>query len=190
MSDSRGRNYKRIARKLGFPLQKNRQADLSNFPIEKARMQICVPQLLFSSTGVVGYGWMMDHHISLAGPIIMLFICGYCLIAGTQALNVVMVDIYPGKPATATAANNVVRCLLGAAASAAIVPMSDAMGNGWAYTIIGLLFAVASIGPVYTMKYGIKWRRSKKEKADRKKKEREAKAEHNRELRGDEHNPR
>lgn len=42
-----------------------------------------------------------------------------------------MIDIYPGKPATVTAANNVVRCLLGAAATSAIIPMSEAMGNGW-----------------------------------------------------------
>ena len=53
-------------------------------------------------------------------------VVGYCLIAGFQTLNVLMVDIYPGKAATVTAASNVTRCLLGAAASAAIVPMSEA----------------------------------------------------------------
>lgn len=132
--------------------------------------------LLFGSAAIIGYGWMMNHHISLAGPIIMLFILGYCLIAGTQCLNVLMVDIHPGKPATATAANNVVRCLLGAAASAAILPMSAAMGTGWAYTILALLFVVSSTGPILTMKYGIQWRRAKKEKSERKKRAKEAKA--------------
>ena len=171
------RNYKRYAKKLNFPMQKNRQADLSNFPVEKARMEICLPQLLFASAAIIGYGWMMNHHISLAGPVIMLFILGYCLIAGTQCLNVLMIDIYPGKPATATAANNVVRCLLGAAASAAILPMSEAMGNGWAYTVLALLFVVCSIGPAFTMKYGIQWRRAKKEKAEQKKKAKDAKRE-------------
>jgi hypothetical protein len=161
-------------------MQKNRQADLSDFPIEKVRMEICIPQLLFGSAGIIGYGWMMNHHISLAGPIIMLFILGYCLIAGTQCLNVLMVDIYPGKPATATAANNVVRCLLGAAASAAILPMSEAMGKGWAYTVLAVLFVVSSIGPAFTMKYGIKWRKAKKEKSERKKQAKEAKAERRR----------
>jgi hypothetical protein len=143
-------------------------------------MEICIPQLLFGSAGIIGYGWMMNYHISLAGPIIMLFILGYSLIAGTQCLNVLMVDIYPGRPATATAANNVVRCLLGAAASAAILPMSEAMGNGWAYTVLALLFVVASIGPAFTMKYGIQWRRAKKEKAERKAKAKEAKREQKR----------
>lgn len=158
-------------------MQKNRQMDLSNFPIERVRMEICLPQLFFGSAAIIGYGWMMTHHISLAGPVIMLFILGYCLIAGTQCLNVLMVDIYPGKPATATAANNVVRCLLGAAASAAILPMSEAMGNGWAYTVLALLFVVSSIGPLFTMKYGIKWRREKRERAERRKQAKESKKE-------------
>ena len=140
-------------------------------------MQICLPQLFFGSATIIGYGWMLGHKVSLAGPIIMLFVAGYCLIAGTQALNVLMVDIYPGKPATATAANNVVRCLLGAAASAAIVPMSDAMGDGWAYTLLALLFVISSVGPAMTMRYGIKWRKAKKDKSERRKAAKEAKAE-------------
>lgn len=105
----------------------------------------------------------------------MLFLMGYCLIAGFQCLNILMVDIFPGQPATATAANNVTRCLLGAAASAAIIPMSDAMGNGWAYTTLALLFVLAMAGPLASMKYGIQWRKAKKEKAESRKKARAAK---------------
>ena len=173
-------NYRRHAERLNFPVQKNRQVDLSDFPVELARMQICLPLLLTGSASIITYGWLMDHKVSLAGPIIVLFIMGYCLIAGFQALNVLMVDIYPGKAATVTAASNVTRCLLGAAASAAIVPMSDAMGNGWAYTLIALLFVLSSIGPAASTKYGIKWRKAKKEKAKRKKKTKDAKAERKR----------
>ena len=90
-----------------------------------------------------------------------------------------MVDIYPGKPATATAANNVVRCLLGAGATAAIGPLANAVGNGWAYTILALLFVLSSAGPVATMRSGIKWRRAKKEKSERKERMKVVKAERN-----------
>ena len=137
-------------------------------------MQIALPLLFLGAAAVVGYGWMMDHKVSLAGPIVILFILGYSLVAGFQVLNVLMVDIYPGQPVTATAANNVVRCLLGAAASAAIIPMSDAMGNGWAYTVLAALFALASAGPLASMKYGMQWRKAKKEKAERKRLAKEA----------------
>ena len=77
-------NYRRLAKKLDFPVRKNRQTDLSNFPIEKARMQIALPLLLGGAGATMGYGWLMDHRVSLAGPIIMLFILGYCLIAASQ----------------------------------------------------------------------------------------------------------
>lgn len=123
-------NYRRHARKLGYPVTKNRETDLMDFPIEKARLEVALPALLAGAAAVIGYGWLMQYPTSLAGPIIMLFLLGYCLISGFQCLNVLTVDIFPGRPAAATAANNVIRCLLGAAASAAISPMSQAMGYG------------------------------------------------------------
>ncbi|USW56623.1 Putative major facilitator superfamily, MFS transporter superfamily [Septoria linicola] len=162
-------NYRRHAKRLNYPVIKNRDMDLSNFPIELARVQIGLPILVGAALAVIGYGWMMDHKISLAGPIIMLFILGYCLIAGFQVLNVLMLDIYPGQPATATAANNVFRCLLGAAASAAITPMSNAIGNGWAYTILAILVLLSLLGLLASVRYGMGWRRAKKEKAERRK---------------------
>ena len=75
-------------------------------------------------------------------------------------------DTYPNAPATVTAANNLFRCLLGAGASAAIDPMTRVMGHGWAYTLLSLLFVVSSIGPAASMKYGIQWRKARKEKEE------------------------
>ncbi|KAM0718022.1 hypothetical protein Q7P37_006354 [Cladosporium fusiforme] len=157
-------NYARHARKLGFPTTKNRMADLSDFPIERARCEIALPCLLLGALTTIGYGFMLDYRISIAGPVIMLFLLGYALIAGFQVLNVLMVDLYPSKATSATAASNVVRCLLGAAASAAILPMTEALGNGWAYTILALIFAVSCVGLVVMMRYGIQWRQHKKAK--------------------------
>ncbi|KAF2773603.1 MFS general substrate transporter [Teratosphaeria nubilosa] len=170
-------NYRRHAKRLNFPMVKNRQTDLSTFPIEQARMQIAVPLGFLAGAALIGYGWMMDHKVSLAGPVIILFVFGYCIIAVSQCLTILMVDIYPGQPATATAANNVVRCLLGAAATAAITPMTNAMGNGWAYTTLALLLILSLAAPISSMVYGIEWRRAKKERAEQKKKARQCKAE-------------
>jgi hypothetical protein len=117
---------------------------------------------------VIGYGWVIQFGTSIAGPVVMLFLLGYALIAGFQSLNVLMVDLYPTQASSATAASNVVRCLLGAAASAAILPMSDAMGDGWAYTTIALLFLLSCGGLLVIMKYGIAWREERKAKLDSK----------------------
>lgn len=42
------------------------------------------------------------------------------------------------------------------------------MGNGLAYTVLALLFVISSAGPAATMRYGVRWRKEKQEKAERK----------------------
>ena len=166
-------NYRRHAKLHRFPVVQNRQQDLANFPIEKARLEIALPLFYLGAGAIIAYGWVMGHKVSLAGPIILLFVLGYSLVASFQCLNILMVDIYPGKPATATAANNLVRCELGAVASAAIVPMINAMGRGWSYTLLALIFIGFSPVLILVMKDGMKWRKAKKEKREKKIKERE-----------------
>lgn len=161
-------NFRRHAQRLDFPVDRRRQADLTHFPVERARLEIGLPMFLLGAAATIGYGWMMDHKISLAGPVIMLLLVGYGIIAGSQTLMVLMVDIYPHQPATVTAANNLFRCLIGAAASAAIEPMSNAMGDGWAYTLLAALAVLTGAGPVACLMYGMGWRKAKKERADRK----------------------
>ncbi|KAK0246682.1 hypothetical protein LTS09_018178 [Friedmanniomyces endolithicus] len=76
-------NYRRHAKRLNFPLTKNRQTDLSTFPIELARIQIALPLFIASAASIIGYGWMLTQPISLAGPIILLLIFGYCQIGAS-----------------------------------------------------------------------------------------------------------
>ncbi|KAH0347471.1 MFS general substrate transporter, partial [Aureobasidium melanogenum] len=159
-------NYRRHAKLNGFPFVKNKQQDMTEFPLEKARLEIAMPLFYLGALTILGYGWVMDKHVSLAGPIILLFVMGYALTAAFQVYNILIVDIYPGKPATASAANNIVRCEMGAATSAAIVPMTKAMGNGWAYTLLAFLLIAYSPAMLLTMKSGIKWRRAKKQKQE------------------------
>ena len=173
-------NYRRHAKLNGFPLIKNRAQDLTDFPIEKARLQIGLPMFYLGAATIFAYGWVMNYRVSVAGPVILLFVIGFALTSAIQALNVLMVDIYPGKAATATAANNLVGCELGAAASAAIVPMTNALERGWSYTLLALIFVGYSPILLVIMKYGMQWRKEKKgkqvEKDGRKQEKQDAKA--------------
>lgn len=47
----------------------------------------------------------------------------------------------------------------------------------WAYTVLGALFLIGSLGPIVSMRYGIAWRQAQKEKADCKKQEKQARME-------------
>lgn len=79
---------------------------------------------------MVGYGWVLASDISFGGLIVFLFLIGYTTDVVGQTLMVLCVDLNPKRPTNVSAANNVVKCLVGAAASAAIVPMSEAIGYG------------------------------------------------------------
>lgn len=73
-------------------------------------------------------------------------------------VNTLIVDLYPGKAASATAAVNVGRCLLGAVAVAVVQPMIDAMGAGWTFTLGALLtLIVGLICQVLIYLYGEMW---------------------------------
>ncbi|EHY52086.1 hypothetical protein HRR83_003348 [Exophiala dermatitidis] len=168
-------NYRRHARKQGVQIIRGVRQDLTNFPIEQARIEVALPLMILCSVFVIGYGWTMDHKVSIAGPVILLFLLGYSAIATYQTLNVLMTDIWPGKAASATAANNFVRCELGAAASAAIDPMSQAMGRGWAYTTLALIYLAFAPALVVLMRRGIEMRKAKREREERRKTRKEKK---------------
>ncbi|KAJ5336283.1 Major facilitator superfamily domain general substrate transporter [Penicillium brevicompactum] len=161
-------NYRRHARHAGMTVVKGVRADISNFNIERARLEIALPFYYISNIAMVAYGWVMGREIHIAAPVILLFIAGWALIGTSQVLNALMVDLWPGQSATATAANNLFRCELGAAASAAISPMGLAMGEGWAYTTLALISIAVSPCLWVVATRGIKWRQKRNQKEERK----------------------
>lgn len=105
-------SYTREARKLGITVVKKRHQDLFKFPFERARLQIAIPILMSCSVLTIAYGWILQVKTNIAGPCVMLFFLGYTLIASTQSISILIVDINPTIAGTATAAFNLIRCLL------------------------------------------------------------------------------
>lgn len=137
-------NYRRIARKIGFTIDYKRGDDLRAFPIERARLLPVFPILSTGIAAVICYGWVLHAETSLAGPLVLLFVVGLCVTGSFSILNTLIVDLNPGKPATAVAANNLVRCLFGAGGTAFIESMLRALGRGWTYTFWALVLVVFS----------------------------------------------
>ncbi|KAK2760950.1 hypothetical protein FQN54_002192 [Arachnomyces sp. PD_36] len=168
--------YKVHAKRLGMPLDFNRHVDLSDFPIERARLEVAIPTLALGSAFLIGFGWMVQYKINLSGPLIFLFAIGFCISASFNTIAVLLVDIYPGRAGAATAANNLVRCWLGAGATSGVVPLINKIGIGWTTTFFGLLVVVFSPTLWYIMKNGPKWRRAAKERKEQQEAERAEKA--------------
>ncbi|KAI5919151.1 major facilitator superfamily transporter [Camillea tinctor] len=168
-------NYRRYCKKLNVPFDRLRQQDLAGFPIEKARLEISSPLLIMFALVLSGWGWALEYRAPLAAPIVLLFLVGFSLVGFTNTVNILIVDINPDQAASATAANNLTRCLIGAAATAVISPMISGIGAGWSFTIFSFIYI--AFWPVMwlVMKNGVKWRKAKLDKRERKAREKQLK---------------
>ncbi|KAB8254398.1 major facilitator superfamily domain-containing protein [Aspergillus pseudonomiae] len=153
-------NYRRLARRLGVPLHHSSR-DQTDFPIEKARLQLAFPLLTIGSLTVIAFGWVLHFRVHLAAPTTILFVMGLGLTGAFNTVSTLLVDLYPGNASAATASNNFVRCLLGAGATALIDPMLNAMGRGWCFTFIA--FVMLATAPLLgvVVRFGPRWRRER-----------------------------
>lgn len=179
-------HFRVTAKKAGMEhlIDKKRAANLKDFPLEEARIYVALPLVLLGNVCILVYGWVLEVNANLAAPLIIQFILGITLTGSFNVMNgmyttlfgsyftpahnliVMLVDNYPQRPATATAANNLVRCLMGAAGTAVIIYILDALGRGWTFTLVaGIVFISTSILLVL-LKYGGKWRRARMDRME------------------------
>lgn len=170
-------NYARFARSHGFSVDKKRGDDLANFPIEKARLNIVWPFVYVGAVAIIGFGWAAEMKTHISALLILTFAMALFLTACYNSMNLLLVDLYPNSPSTASAANNLTRCLMAAGGSAVIEPMSRAMGTGWAYTFIGLLIIVMSPTLFIVTRYGPIWREERRVRLENKEAARKRSAE-------------
>ncbi|RMX79563.1 hypothetical protein D0869_08222 [Hortaea werneckii] len=161
-------NFRRHARKLGIPLTKGKQQDLSDFPIERVRFEVILPGHIIGTLAFIVFGWTLKFQTHLAGPEIALYFIGLGVSTAFNITNTLLIDLHRDRPATATAAVNFVRCLMSAGGAAAIIPMCDAMTPGWAFTFIALVYVVLISVIFLLMAKGQNWRNEAREKRVRK----------------------
>lgn len=155
-------NYKRHCVLAGIPFDRSRQTDMTNFPIERVRLEIGLPLMVLTGVCLIAWGWAVHFHAHLAVLCVIMVLLGVGLIGMSNATNVLLVDMHPGKAGTATAANNLTRCLIGAGATAAIVPLQRAIGVGKAFSIVGSLYFICLTPLALLAVKGMKWRQMQK----------------------------
>lgn len=144
------RNYRRIeSQYTGSP---------ESFPLERARLKTiwifsgmqCVSALVF--------GWTLEKSVHISVPIICTFFIGWATISIQSVVTTFLIDVFPKKSASATAALNLVRCLMGAGGTAAVLPVINAISVGWAFTLFtGVMLLTLSL-IVVQICYGQRWR--------------------------------
>lgn len=179
-------NYKRIAKRIGITIDIKRGEDLRNFPIELARIQVIWVVLYPGIAAILCYGWVLQREANLAVPLVLLFIIGFSMTCTFNVVTVMLVDLYPASAATATAASNLIRCLMGAAGTAVIIQMIDGMGRGWCFTFIAAVCFLTSPLLWVAVKWGPKWREERRVRVEKHRQEKEQTAPSSRLVAADE----
>lgn len=160
-------NYRRVAKQSGLRVDLKRGDDMRYFPIEKARIQVFLVPLYIGIACTLCWGWVLEQNAPLAAPLVLSFIIGVTLTGSFNVINTLLVDLYPMKPATATAANNLVRCWMGAAGTAVIIQMIEGMGRGWCFTFVAAVIFVTSPLLWVEMRWGPKWREERRVRVEK-----------------------
>ncbi|KAH8159414.1 hypothetical protein CIB48_g8836 [Xylaria polymorpha] len=157
-------NFQRHARRLGITVSKDRRMDLSEFPIERARIEVLVPPFLLSVLVITAWGWTVENRVSVGVVVVLVFLLGLGLSGVASVFSALITDIRPEKASAASASNNIIKFLLGAAMSAAIEPLISAVDPGKAFSIIASFYVVVSPCLVVVVRKGVKWRQEVREK--------------------------
>lgn len=126
-----------------------------------------MPLVIIAIVGVVPYGWVMGlEHPPLGAVIVLLFFIAFSASGLMQTITVLLIDCHPDSPAAVSAANNVIRCLLGAGAVAIAVPLFDKIGRGLTGTLLALVYATACLLLWAVVVNGPRWRNERKLKSE------------------------
>ncbi|ETS79282.1 hypothetical protein PFICI_09135 [Pestalotiopsis fici W106-1] len=112
------------------------------------RLIFLIPGSLLMPIGLLIYGWTLEFNLHWMVPEIGLFIFGLGTIYISMPVNTYLVHAFPSCAASATAANTIVRSLLGGLLALCGGRINDAVGDGWGNSILAFI-GLGFIFPVF-----------------------------------------
>ena len=151
-------SYKNTATQNGTSIIKSTETDLTDFPIEFARLRTVIWSVALSAFLVMGYGWTLDARVCMAVPLVLQFFIGLTIQGIFTALNTLLVDLHPDCPSTAQAACNFVRCEMAAACLAALDALIRSIGPGLSFLLFGAALLLEFLVLLLLQLKGMRWR--------------------------------
>lgn len=131
-------------------------------PEDRLPLFITLPAALCLPAGLFIYGWGADKAAHWIVPQIGTAVVGFGMIAMLMCIQTYLVDAFPLHAASVTAANAVLRSLLGALVPLGGLDLYDALGLGWGNSLLGFIaLALAPIPALFAI-YGEKIRTNPK----------------------------
>lgn len=141
--------------------------ELLDFPIEESRLRNIWWIILLFIISTALYGFSLNMNI-IAVPLVLQFVIAYAATAVFSLNSALVIDLYPGASASATAVNNLMRCSVGAVGVAVVQIVVDGVGEGAAFAILAGVTGVCSPLVGVEWVYGQRWRLERRERLRRK----------------------
>lgn len=136
---------------------------LVDFPIERSRLRSTwwIVLVFIATTALYGFSLSLNQ-ITLS--LLLQFFIAYTATALFSFNSALVIDLYPGASASATAVNNLMRCSVGAVGVAVIQIIIDGVGAGFAF--LALAGLTAALSPLLLVEwiYGQGWRNARTER--------------------------
>ncbi|BEJ14493.1 hypothetical protein CspHIS471_0402600 [Cutaneotrichosporon sp. HIS471] len=140
-------------------MQANFTGNPADFPIEHARLHTVWFWSPLQWFAMLLFGWSLDKRLHVAAPIVASFVLAWAAMSIQSVISTLVVDVFPTQSASATAALNLARCLLGAASTAAVEPTMKRIGTGWTFTLWTGLLVMSLVLVGVQQRWGAIWRK-------------------------------
>lgn len=115
------------------------QEQQTPFPLERARLRLIPILAGLQCAAILVFGWTLQYGVHISVPIVSTFVTGWMAVSIQSAVMTYLVDVFHEKSASAGAALNIARCLMGAGGTAAANPLIEAVGSGPCFSILTAL---------------------------------------------------
>ncbi|KAI8147102.1 major facilitator superfamily domain-containing protein [Fennellomyces sp. T-0311] len=157
------RNYEKMEKQVNLAVID--ELNTTGLPIEHARLRMTWLHAVVSNMVIACYGWCIYVKAHLAIVLGLHFILGFTSQVIFNAVQTLLVDLFPDRSASVTATNNVFRCLLGAVATTLVLPTIESMGVGWTFVLISAILLASRAALYLELKRGPIWRRQRAERS-------------------------
>ena len=138
--------------------------------VPEDRLRSCVWSMgLVIPACLLVYGWTVQFEVGgLAVPLVAMFVQGFFQMFCVPSINTYCIDVLQpeGRSAEAVSCNYLLRYAAAAVASGVVLPIAEAIGLGWFCVITSALLAVSTVGIVACIRWGERWRESRKQTSE------------------------
>ncbi|OOQ87176.1 putative MFS multidrug resistance transporter [Penicillium brasilianum] len=113
---------------------------------------------------LIWYGWTVDKGVFWLVPMIANFFFGIGSMLIFSMVTTMLTEFMPKKSSEGVALNNFMRNIFSCVGSLVTAPIISGIGNGWLFTILGLV-SFASSSVIFLMRvFGPRWRKTMDER--------------------------